>query len=158
MLHFLCIEHATWAKCYNVSLVKLKCGFLKMSCFQLMIFSALHQVVSLGVGSWIHFSMRALSFLWFLYSAGIYWVLVTLRPESRLHVAVTKTPSPALGYLQALGTWAVKNRWQKAWWISVLIRTTLKNKNKGFGEERRGAVWHRGMLKESDWLWSDVLA
>lgn len=45
---------------YNVSSVKLKCMRIsqKMSCFQFMVFPALHQVVSLGVCSWIHLSAQ----------------------------------------------------------------------------------------------------
>lgn len=44
---------------YNVSLVKLRCMWIsqkKKSCFQFMIFPALHQVVSLGVCSGMRFS------------------------------------------------------------------------------------------------------
>lgn len=57
-----------------------------------MIFSAFHQVVSLGVCAWIHFSLRTPGFLLLVHSAGIDRILCTVRPES--HMAVTsKSPS-----------------------------------------------------------------
>lgn len=125
---------------YNVSLVKLKCMRIsqKVSCFQFMVFPALHQVVSLGVCSWIRFSA--------LHQAS--HCSFSRHLQSPCHTprwakcvggsSHEAQPCPVVFAVFGVNG-SLRHRCRKAWWRYVRIKATLEIDIKCY--EKREERW-----------------